>query len=138
MKTSNPGKVSLLLCVVAVAATLYAAPALAKNKPTKPAEKYSVEQVGATPNFTVTNDSKKNRIIDIELALYDASDHEQTSKAWEKQVIAPGASATYSLGQLFLTPAGSPYHVVASIFKNNKKHKLIETVDPAGSFIVVH
>lgn len=110
--------------------------AFAKTK--APQEKFTVTQVGQTPNFTVTNNSKKERIIAIELSLYDSTGREEISQAWDKQVIAPSVSQTYSLGKFFLTPAGSPYHVVASIFSANKKHKLIETIDPAGTFTVVH
>ena len=136
---NKPGKVTLLIGALLFMSTISTIPAFAKDKPAKqPNERYSVEQVGATPSFTVMNDSKNDDPIAIELTLYDAAGNEQTSKAWDKQVIEPGTSQEYSLGPLFLTPGGSPYRVVASVYKASKKHKLIETVDPAGTFTVAH
>lgn len=100
--------------------------------------KYSVVQQGQAPSFTVTNNTKKARAVDIELRLSDSTGRIQVTQTYGNQTIAPGSSQAYSLGQLFLTPAYSPYRIVASIYRSDKKHRLIETVDPAGTFTVAH
>jgi hypothetical protein len=139
MKISHSNKFGLLVLVSAFALTSSVLPALAKDKTPKPIkEKYSVVQQGQTPIFTVTNNKKNAKEVDFEFDLVDAQGRTEYSYIQNDQKLKAGASQNYNMGPLMLTPASSPYHVVFKVISVDKKHKLIETVDPAGTFTVVH
>jgi len=133
MKSTNPGKVSLLLSV-AILTIAIAVPAFAKDK----ALKYSVSQIGATPQFTVTSHTKRSKTVDFEFDLVDAQGRTEYSYVQNDQTMKPNTSQTYNMGPLMLTPAGSPYHVSFTVTSANKKHKVIETLLSVGTFTVVH
>ncbi len=124
-----------MLALIVVGGISHAS-ALARTKDHQ--EKFSVSQTGQTPNFVVTDNTKKIKTVDLVFDLVNKQGRTEYSYVQNGQTFAAGDSHTYSMGPLTLTPSGSPYHVVFSVFKANKKHKLIERVDPAGSFTVVH
>jgi len=126
-------KLAAALLVVIVTMANLALPAFAKAK-----QKYSVVQQGQTPSFMITNNTKRSRIVDVQLALSNSKGTIRITQTYGNQTIAPGASQVYSFGQLTLSPDSSPYRIAVSIYNVNKKHKLIEKVDPAGWFTAVH
>lgn len=139
MKISHLQKIGMLSLAGAFVLASSIVPAFAKDKtPKAPEQKFSIIQQGQSPIFTVTNNKKKVKTVDIELDLVDAQGRTEYSYVQYNQKFTAGASHDYTMGPLMLTPAGSPYHVVFSVSKTNKKHKLIEKIDPAGTFTVVH